>query len=112
MPEKEGLMPSNPRRKPQRRNASASGRGSEILDVRMAAELLTVSPDTVYELFKNGDLPGRKVGRKRITTKSAVLWWIEGSFVSDAAERAIAQWDREALAKALKSGRVRAKAWS
>jgi predicted DNA-binding transcriptional regulator AlpA len=33
-------------------------RTSEVLDVRMAAELLTVSPDTVYDLFKRGELPG------------------------------------------------------
>jgi len=33
---------------------------SEVLDVRMAAKLLTVSPDTVYDLFKRGELPGRK----------------------------------------------------
>jgi hypothetical protein len=32
----------------------------EVLDVKMAAELLTVSPDTVYDLFKCGELPGRK----------------------------------------------------
>jgi excisionase family DNA binding protein len=30
----------------------------------MTAELLTVSPDTVYDLFKRGELPDRKVGRK------------------------------------------------
>ena len=28
----------------------------------MTAELLTVSTDTVYDLFKKGDLPARKVG--------------------------------------------------
>jgi excisionase family DNA binding protein len=36
----------------------------EFQDVKMAAELLTVSADTVYDLFKSGELPGRKVGRK------------------------------------------------
>ena len=40
---------------------------------------LTVSPDTVYDVFKRGELPGRKVGRKWITTRNAVLRWIESS---------------------------------
>ena len=35
--------------------------------------MLTVSADTVYDLFAKGELPGRKVGRKWITTKAAVL---------------------------------------
>jgi excisionase family DNA binding protein len=45
-------------------------RTSEVLDVRMAAELLTVSPDTVYDFFKRGELPGRKVGRKKHRSQS------------------------------------------
>jgi excisionase family DNA binding protein len=52
---------------------------SEVLDVKMTAELLTVSPDTIYDLFKRGELPGRKVGRKWLTTRNAVLRWIESS---------------------------------
>ena len=43
----------------------------------MTAEFLTVSPDTVYDLLKTGELPGRKVGRKWLTTRSAVLRWME-----------------------------------
>jgi excisionase family DNA binding protein len=100
-------MPTKPARKRSRRPASA--RSSEILDVHMAAELLTVSPDTVYELFKNGELPGRKVGKKWITTKAAVLRWVEQSFAPDFVSRAIEQGDRKALAKALRSGKVRIK---
>jgi len=79
----------------------------EVLDVRMAAALLTVSPDTVYELFAKGELPGRKVGRKWITTKAAVLRWIESSASQDAMTRAIERGDRDALAEALNSGRAR-----
>jgi hypothetical protein len=63
----------------------------------------------VYELFKNGELPGRKVGRKWITTKAAVLRWVEQSFMPDNVSRAIEQGDREALAAALRSGKVRLK---
>ena len=54
-----------------------------------AAALLTVSVDTVYDLFAKGDLPGRKVGRKWITTRAAVLRWIESSLSSDTLSRAI-----------------------
>jgi excisionase family DNA binding protein len=45
--------------------------------VRGAAALLTVSADTAYDLFQKGELPGRKVGRKWVTTKAALLRWIE-----------------------------------
>jgi excisionase family DNA binding protein len=52
---------------------------SDVLDVEMTAQLLTVSADTVYDLLKNGDLPGWKVGRKWMTTKATVLRWMESS---------------------------------
>jgi excisionase family DNA binding protein len=84
-------------------------RNPDILDVHKAAALLTVSPDTVYDLFKSGELPGRKVGRKWITTRGALMRWIEGSFAADAAERAAAGGNMAALVKALKVGKVRAK---
>jgi excisionase family DNA binding protein len=64
-------MPAKNQKK--RRTHVTPTRTSEVLDVKMAAELLTVSPDTVYDLFKRGGLPGRKVGRKWITTRNAVL---------------------------------------
>jgi excisionase family DNA binding protein len=70
-------MPDKNQKK--RRTRIIPTRISEVLDVRMAAELLTVSPDTVYDLFKRGELPGRKVGRKWLTTRNAVLRWIESS---------------------------------
>lgn len=81
----------------------------DILDVQMTAQLLTVSTDTVYALFKSGDLPGRKIGRKWITTKAAVLRWIEDSFVPGTAARALEHDDRDVLVKALLSGKVRAR---
>jgi excisionase family DNA binding protein len=67
-------MPAKNQKK--RRTRVTPTRTSEVLDVRMAAELLTVSPDTIYDLFKSGELPGRKVGRKWLTTRNAVLRWI------------------------------------
>src|SRR5438270_3309967 len=61
----------------------------EVLDVGMAAKLLLVSPDTVYDLFKRGELPGRKVGQKWLTTRNAVLRWIETSSEHHSLVRAI-----------------------
>ena len=85
-------------------------RSSDVLDVHGAAALLTVSTDTVYRLFNKGELPGRKVGRKWLTTKAAVLRWIEASSASDALGRAIEGGNLEALTKAMNSGKVRVKA--
>jgi predicted DNA-binding transcriptional regulator AlpA len=51
-------MPAKNQKK--RRTRLMPTKTSEVLDVRMATELLTVSPDTVYDLFKRGELPGRK----------------------------------------------------
>jgi excisionase family DNA binding protein len=73
----------------KRRTRLTLTRTSEVLDVRMAAELLTVSPDTVYDLFKRGELPGRKVGRKWLTTRNAVLRWIESTSENNTLARAI-----------------------
>jgi excisionase family DNA binding protein len=74
-----------PTRRPRTRlTASASPQVAEILDVHMTADLLTVSPDTVYDLFKAGELPGRKVGRKWLTTRRAILRWVERPFAPGA----------------------------
>jgi excisionase family DNA binding protein len=81
----------------------------DILDVAMAAQFLTVSPDTVYSLFQSGELPGRKVGRKWVTTKAAVLRWVESSATDDALARAVKRGDRGALAEAINRGKARVK---
>jgi excisionase family DNA binding protein len=57
------LPPSRPLTRP------SAGRWSDVLDGHLTARLLTVSADTVYDLLQRGDLPGRKVGRKWLTTK-------------------------------------------
>ena len=90
----------------KRRTRVTLTRTSEVLDVRMAAELLTVSPDTVYDLFKRGELPGRKVGRKWLTTRNAVLRWIESSSENNTLARAIERGDRHVITTALKSGKA------
>jgi excisionase family DNA binding protein len=100
-------MPTRTKRK--RTKPEVPARFSDILDVQGAAALLTVSADTVYDLFAKGELPGRKVGRKWITTKSVVLRWIEAGSKDDALARAIDNGDVEALTKAMNSGKVRVK---
>ena len=82
-------------------------RPAEVLDVQGAAALLTVSADTVYDLFAKGELPGRKVGRKWITTKAAVLRWIENTSGDDSLARAVERGDMGALTRAMNKGKVR-----
>lgn len=98
-------MANNPKHK--RATPTQKGRSPDVLDVHGAAALLTVSADTVYDLFAKGELPGRKVGRKWLTTRAAVLRWIEASATNDTLGRAIEAGDADALAKAMNSGKVK-----
>jgi excisionase family DNA binding protein len=100
-------MPTKHKRK--RAIPTVPTRSPEVLDVQGTAALLTVSADTVYDLFAKGALPGRKVGRKWITTKAAVLRWIESTSTDDTLSRAIEGGDREALTRALNKGKARLK---
>jgi excisionase family DNA binding protein len=93
----------------KRRTHLMPTRTSKVLDVKVAAELLTVSADTVYDLFKRGELPGRKVGRKWLTTRNALLRWIESSSENNTLARAIERGDRHVITTALKSGKVQIK---
>jgi excisionase family DNA binding protein len=117
-------MPKQRPKKPAHSRKKTATRKPDILDVRGIAALLTVSTDTVYDLLASGQLPGRKVGRKWLSTRNAVMKWVEQSMVAETSKRAaragddaalraleaIEQGDRAALAKALQSGAVRVKA--
>jgi len=48
-------------------------RDPEILDAQATAQMLGVSTHVVYALFKKGELPGRKVARRWLTTRDMVL---------------------------------------
>lgn len=64
----------------------------------------------MYDLLRRGDLPGRKVGRKWLTTKTAVLKWLEQSppaAQETALARAIAHGDTAALVEAVRTGKAR-----
>ena len=94
--------------------ARPAARFPDVLDVHLTAQFLTVSADTVYDLFQRGELPGRKVGRKWLTTKTAVLRWLDQatqqSTTADknaALAQAIANGDREALVEAVHTGKAR-----
>jgi excisionase family DNA binding protein len=93
--------------KQKRTTAAPPLRAPEVLDVQGTAALLTVSADTVYDLFAKGELPGRKVGRKWITTKAAVLRWIENTSTDDSLARAVESGDTDALTRAMTKGKVR-----
>jgi excisionase family DNA binding protein len=97
-------MPTITKRK---RATPTPARSPEVLDVQGAAALLTVSADTVYDLFAKGELPGRKVGRKWITTKAAVLRWIENTSTDDTLARRIEGGDTDALAQAMNKGKAK-----
>ena len=93
--------------RPKRARPATPTRSPEVLDVHGAAALLMVSVDTAYDLFGRGELPGRKVGRKWLTTRSAVLRWIANTSTDDALARALERGDGEALAKAMNNGKVK-----
>lgn len=99
-----------PTKTPTKRHPVA--RSADVLDVHGTAALLTVSADTVYELFAKGELPGRKVGRKWITTKAAVLRWIESTSTDATLARAIEGGDTAALKRGMNKGKVRVRAGS
>ena len=48
----------------------------EVLTAVQAAELLQVDEETVRALARNGELPGRKVGRKWRFSRQAILAWL------------------------------------
>jgi len=84
-------------------------RDPEILDVQATADMIGISKDAVYYLFKKGELPGRKVARRWLTTRDSVLRWLKGSSEEDALARAIANGDTKALTAALTSGKFQVK---
>jgi predicted DNA-binding transcriptional regulator AlpA len=84
-------------------------RDPEVLDVKAAACMLGLSTHAVYALFKKGELPGRKVARRWLTTGDSRLGWLKGSFEEDALARANANGDQKAITAALTSGKVQVK---
>jgi Helix-turn-helix domain len=84
-------------------------RDPEILDVQATARLLGISTHAVYALFKKGELPGRKVAHRWLTTRDMVLGWLKGASEQDTLARAIENGDTKTLTAALTSGKVQVK---
>jgi Helix-turn-helix domain len=87
----------------------AQDRDPEVLDIQATARMPGISTHAVYALFKKGELPGRKVARRWLTTRDSVLRWLKGSSEEDALARAIASGDQKAITAALTSGKVQVK---
>lgn len=51
---------------------------AEVLNVDEVAELLRVGRNTVYEAANRGEIPHRRVGRRLIFSRTAVMEWING----------------------------------
>jgi hypothetical protein len=71
--------------------------------------MLGISTHAVYALFRKGELPGRKVARRWLTTRELVMGWLKGASEQDTLARAIANGDQNTLTAALKSGKVQVK---
>ncbi len=50
----------------------------EVLTVEETADLLAVSPATIRDLARKGEIPGRKVGKEWRFVRAAVLAWVAG----------------------------------
>ncbi|MCL6568754.1 MAG: helix-turn-helix domain-containing protein [Deinococcota bacterium] len=49
----------------------------EVMTLEEVAKMLRVSEQTIYELARSGNLPGRKVGREWRFLKHSILEWFE-----------------------------------
>lgn len=67
----------NRRVRPRRTRLATMGhKVSEVLDVAGAAGFLGVSPGTVYQLAREGKVPGMKVGREWRFARQTLLTWL------------------------------------
>ena len=51
----------------------------DVMNVDETAALLRVSRDTVYEAAGRGELPHRRIGRRLVFSRAALLDWLRGS---------------------------------
>ena len=67
------------------------------------------STHAFYAVFKKGELPGRKVARRWLTTRDCGLRWLKGLSSEDTLARTITNGYQKAITAALKSGKVQVK---
>jgi hypothetical protein len=75
--------------------------------VPLLAAMLHADSTAARDLIASGELAGRKVGRRWITSKAAVLRWIDAGGNTDALRKHAAAGDRDAVLGLLNSGRGR-----
>jgi excisionase family DNA binding protein len=70
-------------RKPPQNEAKSAAKTttapSDILDVDDVCSLLRIERRTCYRLFASGTLPGKKIGKRWLTTRAAVYRWLDSS---------------------------------
>lgn len=58
-------------------------KSKDVLNVEEAAQLLGVSPWTVREQARQGNLPGRKVGKEWRFSRQGLMIWLEDGVRTD-----------------------------
>ncbi len=51
---------------------------TEVLNVDQVAELLGLGKNTIYDAANRGEIPHRRIGRRLIFSRTAVLQWLQG----------------------------------
>lgn len=51
---------------------------AEVLNVEQVADLLGVGRNSVYEAANRGEIPHRRIGRRLIFSRTAVMEWLQG----------------------------------
>lgn len=50
-----------------------------VYSIQEVADLLGLSRSYVYELVRNGTIPNRQLGRKRVIPKEKFIEWLNGN---------------------------------
>lgn len=62
-----------------RRPARGEGSGEKpVINAAEAAELLGLDQDTVYDYAGRGEIPCRRLGRRLLFSREALLEWVKG----------------------------------
>lgn len=54
----------------------------DVLTVNQAADLLGLGLHTIYEAAGRGDIPHRRIGRRILFSREAILAWLKGNSVA------------------------------
>ncbi len=56
---------------------------ADVLNVDQVAELLGLGRNTVYDAVNRNEIPHRRVGRRLIFSRTAVMQWLQGKPAND-----------------------------